>query len=721
MFNQIVLLDKLLNGMGYTYAGIGGAVASGAATIAARHSFYNYTGTGGAITGGTSPCHPIVKYTHTASGGAISQGAAIIYMNSLPQPTIFVFSGEGGGAIAHGAAYILINGQPVFDVTLVPVQELIEAVMTAFGGTSLLDLLTSFGVGGFTVTTLEPELSSPQLAAIVAELEELLTLPSLAAPTITPATGTDVNSSYDMPTAPSLTLPVFGGQEPVLADIDTPLPPTITLPDVPTFTPLTIPDPPTLTIPQFTSTLAVPSVDVPTFAGTFTETPFTSAALATVSGKLAIDLAGGTGIDAAVESGIWAREANRGATVAGLIGGFVSEFLATLPSDVLAAIQADSAVHVANFEQTAGRQNVATAAEIEQKNREAARKAVLALEDRLMTYASQMADRALKRAMMVADVAFYGYQASVLKYKAEILGYRSLAEAYSALIEAELAKVDMFKAQVQAAAATNTLNKAQIASYEAQVKGVNSAIAIYEAQVQGVTIYAEIQANKVEVYRLQVEAYKAQVQAVIAAVKMREAAIKGETAKVDVYRTQVDEFKARSQEFAARIEIVVSELKTAMGDYVTQTAELSAQIGGRRADVAAQQAESAATTAVHAATQEVNSAMVEQGARIDMARNEAVAVEIAALQHQMEIYADQLRQQIQAIDTQGRIDVQKVKSVMAAATEAMTIWYQKHTISHTGSVRDTYEKVDFSMRFALAQIEAKYGMDTNTPSQVAGY
>lgn len=363
----------------------------------------------------------------------------------------------------------------------------------------------------------------------------------------------DVDLDIDKPLALTAMLP----SEPSLPAVAIPDSPAIFLPDVPSFSGVNVPAIPTIDLPLFTATLDdVPVAPDPSF--NWTEVPYSSDLLTELQYWLTVWVAGAaTGIDPDVERSIWDRGRDREAATFGqaatqVINDFAGRGF-PMPPGAVAITVADAGMRMRSQVSTFNRDVAIKQAELEQQNRQFAIAKAWDVQQGLINYTSQQADRSLEAAKYVVEAAIEVYKAMVLRFNAQVEAFKARAEVFKAQLQGELAKLEVFKAQIEAARLTVELDKAQVDLYRAQIEAVNVQIEIYKGQIDAAQVQAEIGKTLIDGYKARVDAYKAQVDAKESEYKAYESEIRAETSKIEVFKARADVLNARANAYAATV------------------------------------------------------------------------------------------------------------------------------------------------------------------------
>ena len=405
------------------------------------------------------------------------------------------------------------------------------------------------------------------------------------------------------PTAPTITFTLPGGQPEALDDtmpvividdftstapsISFPVAPTLsygTAPTVPAIGTVTVPDAPSITMPDTPALLALSTVTfggfdihadwltqletIPTLS-LAAPTPYSyvagpeyaSALLDNLRATLNARIAGGTGLNPAVEQAIWDRARSRETQV-----GLANEaeimraseaFGFPLPTGVLAVQLREAQQSYYDKLSTLSRDVAIKQAEMEQENLKTTISQSMELEGKLVDYSYKMEELTFQTAKTYADNAIQAYNAGVEGYKALLSGYQTYAAAYKTIIDSELAKVEVYKAELSGEQTKAQINLALVQQYKSQIEAGMAQVEIYKAQVGGAQTLIQLEQAKIGAAGEQIRAYVATVNAETAKIEAYKAGVQAEATKVEVYRAQTQAFsaKASAQAEKARAEI----------------------------------------------------------------------------------------------------------------------------------------------------------------------
>lgn len=433
--------------------------------------------------------------------------------------------------------------------------------------------------------------TAPQLSEVPDPMDGLSAMPNFngVAPSISlPSkpgqvaafTGTSptVNTSFTIPTAPAgLNL----------------------VPLEPTLGTYTIPTAPQLVIPVFSDT--APADQLPAqadYVGEFTSAyrdiaPTMSAILdsqldtmlhkinpryhgqmTAIEDQLDKYLAGGTGLNSAIENAIYERAKDknnaeysrtRDAVYADTAGrGF------TMPSGALFSASQQARQAAADNNARASVEIAIKMAEMEQQNLQfavttsaALRNAVLSASLSYHGNLVQINGQALDYAKSVLTALVDVYDTALKVYTAKLDAYRTKAQVFSTRIQALSATMDLYRSEIAAMEAMVNVDRAKVDIYRARIDSMGALANTYRTQIEAVVSQATLEKAKVEIFGMQVQAYSAQVQGKSAEWQGYSAAVNGEEAKIKMYSEQANVYNIEVGAYKTKVEAKMSQVQAA--------------------------------------------------------------------------------------------------------------------------------------------------------------
>jgi hypothetical protein len=275
-----------------------------------------------------------------------------------------------------------------------------------------------------------------------------------------------------------------------------------------------------------------------------------------IEAQLSTYLAGGTGLNMAVEDAIYARARSKNNAEAlrvrdqSLTDAATRGF--TMPTGALFSATQQARQGGADNNARAASEIVVMQAEMEQKNLQFAvttstglRTAMVGATMSYMQNLISLNGQASAYAQSVVNALVETYNATVRAYSARLDGYRTEAGVFQTLIQAALASIEVYKAEIQALQALTQVDMAKVNVYRARIDVLTAQTSMYRTQVEAAVSKASLERIKVDVFQAQVQAYSAQVSAKTAEWQGYTAQIAGDTAKVQAYGVQAQAYNSR--------------------------------------------------------------------------------------------------------------------------------------------------------------------------------
>ena len=399
-----------------------------------------------------------------------------------------------------------------------------------------------------------------------------LNLPSAPAqPTLTPVAGINVSSAPEFTAVPPLIDLSFGPPGPLTATPPTaptlpavalPTEPAFTLPPVPSLIGITVPVAPLLNLPTFTGVLP-DSPLAPAYIFSFSEPSYIDQLLTDLKTQLDAWVNGvSTGLAPAVEQAIWDRDRAREIVASQRkIGESIRTFAmrgftkppGALSLDIQQALQDSQGVVSA-----ASRDIMVKQADLEQSNRHFAFETAWKVEEGLITYQNQIAQRSFEAAKFAQQVGIDIFHEVVARYTADIQAYAAQVEVYKAEIQAQLSLLDIYKAEIEAQRLIGEINMEQVEIYKAQVSAAQAIVEMFRTEVEAANTEALLNKTQIDAFAAQVGAYAEQVRAKAAEYDMYATHVKAEVSKIDVFTAQAQAYDAQVNGFKATVDALVS-------------------------------------------------------------------------------------------------------------------------------------------------------------------
>lgn len=420
---------------------------------------------------------------------------------------------------------------------------------------------------------------------------EISTVLDYARPT--PPTDTLTQPSINYPAVPDTLEAEPPTTAPDVSDVTIPDAPSIVLPTEPALTAIDLPDAPAdLLLPTWEE--EIPSIDfnAPTGELEWNETAYTSELLEKLKDKIALWMAGGTGIPDAIWDQIWervtrgnarlARRAEQEATEEWASRGFFA------PVGALNAALRRARQEALNLDSEKLREIAIESAKMEVDNLRFAITQGMQLESALIQSWHQMQERELKARMAMIEMGISIFNARVSLYNARVQGYAAKAGVFKTLIEASTLYLEKYKVELEGQKIVSEINQQQVQMYVARLDATTKAIEVYKAQLDGVRTHIEVDRNRIEVFRAQLQAYSEQVQAKKLEYEAYQAQLQGELIKSQIYQSDVNAYSARVNAYAYQVQAENTALEAQVKVKDLEIKKLGAFLEKYKAEIQAQ-------------------------------------------------------------------------------------------------------------------------------------
>jgi len=399
-----------------------------------------------------------------------------------------------------------------------------------------------------------------------------LNLPTVPAqPALIPVAGIDVSAAPQFTATPPLIDLSFGPPAaldatvpapPTLAPVTLPSEPVLSLPLVPSLVGITVPSAPLLNLPTFTA-VTPDSPLAPAYIFSFAESAYTDQLLADLKTQLDAWVNGAsTGLAPAVEQAIWDRDRAREIVASQRkLGESMRTFAmrgftkppGALNLDIQQALQ-DSQGVVSQ----ASREIMVKQAELEQSNRHFAFETAWKVEEGLMTYNGQMAQRAFEAAKFAQQVGIDIFHELVARYATDIQAYVAQVEVYKAAIQAELAKLDIYRAELDGQRLLSEINMQSVEIYKAQISAAQALVELFRTEVEAANTQALVNKTQIEAFAAQVGAYAEQVRAKASEYEAYATRVSAEVSKMNVFKVEAEAYDSQVTGFKATVDALVA-------------------------------------------------------------------------------------------------------------------------------------------------------------------
>lgn len=311
--------------------------------------------------------------------------------------------------------------------------------------------------------------------------------------------------------------------------------------------------------------------------------------MAAIEDQLATYMAGGTGLNPAVENAIYERSRNKADAEARKVReGALADMAArgfTLPSGALTSAIQQARQSAADINASASREIVVMQAEMEQKNLQFAVTTSTALRTTLLNASLSYMQNLISingqaiefaKSVLGAIVETYGITQRI--FAAKLDAYRTEAAIYETQLKSALAGVELYKAEIDAFTALTNADRQTVEVYRARLDAQKTLADVYQSSINAVISRAGLEKLKLDLFQTQVQAYAATVNAKNAEWQGYSAELQGEVAKASVFKSEVDAYQAQIQGYKVQIDAQVSavQAQAAQNAAITQQ-NISAQ------------------------------------------------------------------------------------------------------------------------------------------------
>jgi hypothetical protein len=368
-----------------------------------------------------------------------------------------------------------------------------------------------------------------------------------------------IDLNIPVPVPLSATVPTA----PTLPAIVVPTAPPVVLPAVPNLIGINVPTAPLLNLPTFNA-VQPGSPLAPNFIFAFAEPAYTSGLLQDLRSQLDIWVNGAsTGLSAAVEQAIWDRGRSREVTAsARKMGESIRMFAArgfTKPPGALNLDIQQSLQDSQSLLAGQSRDVMIKQADLEQTNRRFAFETAWKVEEGLITYNSQIAQRAFEAAKYAQQVGIDIFHEAVARYVADIQAYSVNVEVFKAAIQEQLALLDIYKAELDGQRLISEINVQAVDVYKAEIDGVRAVIDVFRAQVDAANVSATINKTQIESFASLVGAYAETVRAKASEYDAYATQVKAEVSKADVFSAEASAYSSIVNGFKSGVDALVAQ------------------------------------------------------------------------------------------------------------------------------------------------------------------
>lgn len=485
-----------------------------------------------------------------------------------------------------------------------------------------------------------------------------------------------------------------GDPDPI-TPVELPDKPEIVLPVVPTLRELELPAAPTLAEINFLDEKPSAQIAIPNGTFNYTEPTYQSSLLEAIQAKLEGDIENGRlGIPVAVEKAIWDRaRAREGANAERLRHEAIEGFAArgfSLPAGVLAARLERAEQEAVNLDSSLSRDIAIKQAEMTLQHLQFALTTGVQLEGVLLTYNSQVAERAFNVARAMLDASIAIFSARIQKLQADVSAYEAYARVFKTKIEAELTKLQQYRTELEGLKVIGELNQQDVEVYRARIAAVEQIANLYTAEISGVREQVAVENLKLEQHKTAVETFTALTRAKAEEYNAYSKAIDGELSKVSLFDSQAKAYDSQVQGYRSLLQSLSVKNEA---DIATNKAKVDIFLGRLQGFQAQLSAESerlrAAATAYDAKIQGYSAQISGEQARVQSAQ-ETFRIESANADRQTQLRLQEAQVEIGRAQQATQLLIQTLSSGSQVASQLAASALSAVNLTGSISSRDSF-------------------------------
>ena len=394
--------------------------------------------------------------------------------------------------------------------------------------------------------------------------------------------------SITIPPPPPYTIGPAPSPAPTVATPEFPDPPELGTVDLPTLLGIDIPETPVIVIDDFVPIL--PDFTMPAAPNAGINWPgeeYVAQIMDDVLAQIRVFFAGGTGIRADVQDGMYRETADREdrithQAVQEVEDTFSSRGFVVPPGVLLSRIDAlrDERDRTKS---TISRTVLIKAMDAELENLRFATTAGIQAERLYVDLFLAAQERLFLVQQLTVQYGIQLYSYQVQAYLAAFEAVKIQVEVYKAQIEGKLAQVELYKAQIDAELAKTEINKNLVDMYVAQINALQTQVNLYVAELMAVKTRVEVDATRVDAFGKEVDAYAALVSAEKIKFDAYESQIKGEVAKVSITEAESRAYAAHMGGLSAGVNAEARAVEANIGKYTADIRKYVGQIEGLNA------------------------------------------------------------------------------------------------------------------------------------------
>ncbi len=392
---------------------------------------------------------------------------------------------------------------------------------------------------------------------------------------------TIIPPTISLPDAPTF-VTELSADIPIIAEVFNAVKPTEAIPDKLTgIGNYTIPPPPAVVVPDFGEALPAYTHTIPPLTFSYVEKEYLSDLKDALTAKLLSDVQnGGTGLDPTVEEAIWERTRERDQLDYQDAADKVDSRWAgkgfSLPDGTLAELQQDLVIDYRNKREEVNRDIMIKQAELAQTNTHFAITSSMNLEQLEVNHANEIANRALKAEEASVNFGIAYHNLKVTDYNIQLEKAKVQAIIQGAKLDAEKLRLEEYRTSLLEADAKGKLDRDLLALYNLDLERYQKFLNLYESETSAVNTSLGIEGLKIDFYNANISEFKSRLDSQSKQAELYIAQTNGELGKVKIYEAELSAERTRTDTLKVQVDAELAKLKA---DVELQSLELRAFLG----------------------------------------------------------------------------------------------------------------------------------------------
>jgi hypothetical protein len=398
--------------------------------------------------------------------------------------------------------------------------------------------------------------------------------PTIDEKTITPPT-------ISLPDAPTFVTEV-SADIPVIAEVFNAVAPTEAVPAALTgIGNYTIPAPPSVSVVEFGEPLPSYEYTIPSLTFSYIEVEYTSALKDALTAKLLSDVQnGGTGLDPEIEEAIWERTRERDELdyqdAADKIDSRWAGKGFSLPNGVLTELHQDLIVDYRNKREEVNRDIMIKQAELAQTNTHFAITSSMNLEQLEINHANEIANRALKAEEAAVNFGIAYHNLKVTDYNIQLEKAKIQTLIQNSELDAQKLILEEYRTSLLESEAKGKLDRDLLAKYNMDLERYQKFLNLFQSEQGAVQTALGIEGLKIDFYNSNIKEFSSRLDAQSKQAELYIAQTEGELGKVKVYEAELSAERTRIDTLKLQVDTELAKLKQSID---LQELELRAFLG----------------------------------------------------------------------------------------------------------------------------------------------